>query len=209
MNNDYTQAELQEIILAHDEWLSCAPTGVQANLSNKCLRGVNLSCATLQKANLCDVDLRNANLVNSDLRYSVLLDADLSGVDLSGADLRESDFYEATLRGADLTDVDLRGAHLCGANLYAVKGNVLVVGPLGSLNRFTYAYSHDNVVYVRCGCFEGTLDAFAARVKARHHGNEHEAAYNAAIEFIRTIAKLRWGVVHASAQQRIEDAGKA
>lgn len=90
-----------------------------------------------------------------------------------------------------------------------MKGNVLVVGPLGSLNRFTYAYSHDNVVYVRCGCFEGTLDAFAARVKARHHGNEHEAAYNAAIEFIRTIAKLRWGVVHASAQQRIEDAGKA
>ena len=204
MNNDYTQAELQEIILAHDEWLSCAPTGVQADLSNKCLRGVNLSSVTLQKANLCDVDLRNANLVNSDLRYSVLLNADLSGADLTVADLRganlqraclqKADLFGVDLSGADLREADLRGAHLCGANLYAVRGNVLVVGPLGSQNRLTYAYSHDNLVYVRCGCFEGTLDAFAAKVKETHHGNEHEATYNVAAEFIRTIAKLRWGV---------------
>ena len=153
----------------------------------------------MQGANLTSADMREAYLRGAYLRGADLREADLQGSDLSSADLREADLRsadltQATLYGADLSGADLRGVAFCGANLYAVKGNILALGPLGKRNRLTYAYSHDNIVYVRCGCFEGTLAAFAAKVAETHHGNEHEAAYNAAIEFIRTIAKLRWGI---------------
>ena len=48
----------------------------------------------------------------------------------------------------------------------------------------------DGNLRVRCGCFNGTLDEFAAKVQQTHGDNEHGKVYKAIIEVI----KLRFNV---------------
>ena len=86
-----------------------------------------------------------------------------------------------------------RGANLGGANLGdAGKINsvddILIVGPLGSRSAYTQIYRTDQGVYVKCGCFFGTIDEFAEKVKKTHAGNKYERDYNALIEY----AKIRF-----------------
>ena len=86
--------KLDEILSLHKKWLSGAPDGVRANLSEADLRGANLSGANLRGA-----DLRGANLSVANLRR-----ANLSGANLSWADLRGANLSEANLREAKGTD---------------------------------------------------------------------------------------------------------
>ena len=128
-----------------------------------------------------------ANLRGADLR-----DADFGGADLRGADLRDADLGGADLRDADLRDADLRGANLGGANLgedwgkLSSASDVLVVGAIGSRNGYTTVFHTDKGIFVQCGCFRGTLEEFAAKVKETHAGSKHERDYNALIEFAKT-----------------------
>lgn len=135
-----------------------------------------------EKADLCEADLCEADLY----------EADLCGADLRGADLREADLREADLSGADLCEADLRGADLRGADLRGTYGNVLSFGPIGSRRGITYVTKCGETIYVRCGCFYGTLEKFASQVSVTHGGSRHEAAYKAAIDFIKTIDTLYW-----------------
>ena len=110
-----------------------------------------------------------------------------------GADLRGADLYGADLRGANLGDADLGGADLGDADLGdAGKINsiddILTVGPLGSRSAYTQIYRTDKGVYVKCGCFFGTIEEFAEKVKKTHAGNKYERDYNALIEY----AKIRF-----------------
>ena len=89
----------------------------KADLSNKDLRGANLSGALLYKTNLNKTDLRGANLSNAVLLEADLSEANLSEADLRGAILSNADLREASLFDANLFDADLRGAILRGANL--------------------------------------------------------------------------------------------
>jgi hypothetical protein len=89
---------IESILESHKLWLKGNVKGQRADLSNKNLRGVNLSNKNLQDANLRGADLRDANLSGANLRYADLREANLSGVDLSTTDL-----YFAHVEYADMS----------------------------------------------------------------------------------------------------------
>ena len=101
--------------------------------------------------------------------------------DLGGADLRGADLWGADLRGADLRDANLRGADLRGADLRGAAGKILSFGPIGSRQGITYVTKTERTIHVRCGCFYGTLEEFAAKVEEEHGDSQHGKSYKAAI----------------------------
>ena len=102
----------------------------------------------------------------------------------------------AYLGGANLGDANLRGANLGGANLGGAdlggewgelqsSSDVLIVGPIGSRNDYTTIYHTDKGIFVRCGCFSGTLSEFSEKVKETHGESKHAKDYLALIDFAK------------------------
>ena len=166
-----------------------------ADLSGAYLGGANLRGADLSGAYLGGAYLGDANLRGADLRGAYLGDANLRGADLSGAYLRGADLSGADLSGADLSGAYLGGANLRGADLSGAYlsdwGNLketsdtLIVGPIGSRYGYTTVYHTDKGLFVRCGCFRGTIDEFAAKVKETHRDNKHAKDYQLLIDFAK------------------------
>ena len=188
---ELTKKEI-EVLQRHAKWLQNEEGGEKANLRDADLRG----------ANLWDADLRGANLRGADLRGANLWDADLRGANLRGADLWDANLRDADLRGANLWDADLRGANLWGANLWdadlrganlwGAAGKILSFGPIGSRQGITYVTKTERTIHVRCGCFYGTLEEFAAKVEEEHGDSQHGKSYKAAIEFIKAHDAACW-----------------
>ena len=149
------------------------------------LGGADLGGADLRGADLGGADLRGADLGGADLRG-----ADLRGADLGGADLRGADLGGADLGGADLGGADLRGANLGGAGKLSSTDDILLIRPIGSRSAYTQIYRTDKGIYVKCGCFFGTIDEFASKVHETHQGSKYERDYNNLINY----AKIRFGV---------------
>ena len=146
--------------------------------------------AVKRGADLYGADLGGADLGGANLRGANLRGADLRGADLRGADLYGADLYGADLYGADLYGADLGGANLYGADLYGAGkinsvDDILIVGPLGSRSAYTQIYRTDQGVYVKCGCFFGTIDEFAEKVKKTHAGSKYERDYIALIDYAK------------------------
>lgn len=107
---------------------------------------------------------------------------------------------EAVKRGADLRGANLRGAYLGGADLRGAylgewgninePSDILIIGAIGSRNGYTTIFHTDKGVFVRCGCFKGSLEEFENRVKETHHGNKHERDYLALIQFAKIKFEL-------------------
>lgn len=67
---------------------------------------------------------------------------------------------------------------------------IFTVNYIGSRNGAAYFWKlTDGGILVRCGCFRGNLEEFAAKVEKTHGDNQHGRAYKAAIE----LAKVRFG----------------
>ena len=115
--------------------------------------------------------------------------AALEAAAASGANLRG-----AYLRGAYLDGANLDGAYLGGAYLgdkkFVGKRPILMIGPIGSRYDYFTAYMTDAGVYLRTGCFFGSVDQFRAALKDEHGDNEHAQEYAAALELIACHAKL-------------------
>ena len=173
---ELTKEEI-EVLQRHAKWLENEEGGEKADL-----RGANLWDANLRDANLRDADLWGANL----------RDADLRGANLWGADLRGANLWGADLRGANLWGADLRGANLWGADLRGATGKILSFGPIGSRQGITYVTKTERTIHVRCGCFYGTLEEFAAKVEEEHGDSQHGKSYKAAIEFIKAHDAACW-----------------
>ena len=173
---ELTKEEI-EVLQRHAKWLKNEEGGEKANLRDADLRGANL-----QDANLWDANLRGANL-----RGANLWDADLWDANLQDANLRDADLRGADLRGANLRDADLRGA-----NLRDAAGKILSFGPIGSRQGITYVTKTERTILVRCGCFYGTLEEFAAKVEEEHGDSQHGKSYKAAIEFIKAHDAACW-----------------
>ena len=83
------------------------------------------------------------------------------------------------------------GANLGGANLGDEWGelqrssDVLIVGPIGSRNGNTTIYHTDQGIFVRCGCFRGSLNEFSEKVKETHGESKHAKDYLALIDFVK------------------------
>jgi len=144
---------------------------------------------TVEKAISVSAYLGGAYLGGAYLRGANLRDADLGGADLRGADLGGADLGGAYLGGADLMGAYLGGADLRGNKLIG-KRPILQIGPLGSRSDYLIAYLTDAGIYITAGCFHGTRDEFAARVRETHGENEHGNEYAAALAMIDAHAKL-------------------
>ena len=83
------------------------------------------------------------------------------------------------------------GANLRGANLrdewgkLNVASDILIVGPIGSRNSYTNIFHTDKGIFVRCGCFEGSLNEFSEKVKETHGESKHAKDYLALIDFVK------------------------
>ena len=147
--------------------------------------------ADLRGADLGGADLRGADLGGAYLRGADLGGAYLRGAYLGGADLRGADLRGAYLGGADLGGADLGGAYLGGAYLGEEWGklekntDVFIAGPLGSRNDYITFFHTDKGIFVRCGCFNGTIDEFVIKVKETHGESKHAKNYLARAEFVK------------------------
>ena len=99
---------------------------------------------------------------------------------------------KADLRDANLRGADLWGANLRDANLWGAAGKILSFGPIGSRQGITYVTKTERTILVRCGCFYGTLEEFAAKVEEEHGDSQHGKSYKAAIEFIKAHDAACW-----------------
>ncbi|MEZ3426341.1 MAG: hypothetical protein K1W13_02905, partial [Lachnospiraceae bacterium] len=72
-------------------------------------------------------------------------------------------------------------AEVCGNAKVWGMTHVLVIGPAGSRDGFTTFYrDRDNGISVRCGCFNGKIDAFLKKVTETHGESKHAQVYRAA-----------------------------
>ena len=70
------------------------------------------------------------------------------------------------------------------------SSDCITIGAIGSRDDTTTFYrGTDGGIYVSCGCFSGSIDDFAAKVKQVHAGTKHERTYLLAIE----LAKAQMG----------------
>jgi uncharacterized protein YjbI with pentapeptide repeats len=155
-----------------------------ANLRGADLGGANLGGADLHGANLGGANLRGADLGGANLGGADLHGANLGGADLGGANLGGADLHGANLRDADLRDADLGGNKLVGDR------PVIQISPIGSRSDFLTAYITDNGVFLRAGCFFGTVGHFKAALQETHGSNAHAEEYLAALALIETHAKI-------------------
>jgi hypothetical protein len=178
-----------------------------ANLGGANLRGANLGGAYLRGANLGGANLDGAylggaNLGGANLDGAYLDGANLRGANLGGAYLRGANLGGANLDGANLDGANLRGANLGGANLDGDKKligerPVFTVGSIGSRSDFFTAYITDKGLYLRAGCFFGTVAEFVAKLEKTHGANQHAQEYRAALELMQCHARL-WTPVEVS-----------
>ena len=67
------------------------------------------------------------------------------------------------------------------------KNRIMTVGAIGSReDTTTFSYAKGGVIQVSCGCFRGTIEAFAEKVKETHGDSKYAKQYALAIE----LAKL-------------------
>jgi len=105
------------------------------------------------------------------------------------ADLRSADLRSANLYGADLRSADLRSANLYGADL-GESGKLtgdrpfFQVGPIGSRQDVLAAFQTEKGVFLRAGCFFGTVEEFKGKLQDEHGDNAHAVEYRAALVLI-------------------------
>lgn len=73
-------------------------------------------------------------------------------------------------------------------NMSEVADRVLKIDCIGSRKDCTYFFKTLSGIYVRCGCFFGTIDEFAAKVEETHADNErYLKEYRGAIEYVKVV----------------------
>lgn len=90
----------------------------------------------------------------------------------------------ADLRGADLRDANLRDADLRDAGKITSVDDILLIGPIGSRADYTHIYRTDKGIFIKCGCFFGTVEEFASKVKDTHGDNKYANQYLKVIDFV-------------------------
>ena len=175
-----------------------------ANLRSADLYFANLGDAELRSADLRYADLRSANLRSADLyvanlRSANLGDANLYGANLGDADLRSADLYGADLYGADLYGANLRSANLGDAGKLTGDCPYFAVGPIGSRQDVLAAFLTENGVYLRAGCFFGTVEQFREKLTDKHGDNVHAVEYRAALALVEAHYNA-WPATEAPAE---------
>ena len=61
---------------------------------------------------------------------------------------------------------------------------LLIFSGFGSENRTTYAFNCQDGIWVRCGCFSGSLEEFREKVRERHGDTPFAIEYLAVADLI-------------------------
>ena len=126
------------------------------------------------------------NTIKDTLEEAIKSGANLRGANLGGAYLRDANLGDAYLGDANLGDANLGGANLGDAwGELQSSSDVLIVGPIGSRNGYTTIYHTDKGIFVRCGCFRGSLNEFSEKVKETHGESKHAKDYLTLIDFVK------------------------
>ncbi len=133
----------------------------------------------------CDDNASTSIKLGLAVRWANLNRANLNRASLDGANLDG-----ANLDGANLARAYLAGANLAGGEVAAGDRPPLQIGPIGSRSAYLIAWLTKNGVFIRAGCFWGSRDAFAAKVKETHGDNVHAQEYEAALVLIDAHARL-------------------
>lgn len=110
--------------------------------------------------------------------------AEKGKANLRGADLRGADLSWANLRGADLCGADLRGADLGEEKGKILANGFFSVGPLGPRKDVLQAFHTDKGIWIKTGCFYGSLETFRNAVTKTHADNNFGFEYIGICNFI-------------------------
>jgi hypothetical protein len=173
---------------------------VRASLAGASLNGASLRNASLDGASLNGASLDGASLDGASLNRASLGYASLDGASLDGASLRNASLAGASLRNASLAGASLDGASLAGTSLDGASldgGEQLIgerpafsIGPIGSRQDILMAFSTDQGMRLKTGCFFGPIEKFREKLIAEHGENIHRKEYEAALLLIETHADL-------------------
>ena len=73
-------------------------------------------------------------------------------------------------------------------NIQEQVDRVLKIDRIGSRRGCTYFFKTLSEIYVRCGCFFGTIAEFEKRVNETHQNNEqYRKEYLEAIKYVRAV----------------------
>ena len=109
---------------------------------------------------------------------------------LETATKSDANLSAAYLSGAYLSDAYLSGAYLRGDKKLIGDRPVFMVGPIGSRCDYFTAYLTDKGIYLRAGCFFGTVAEFVDKLEREHGANKHWQEYSAALALIECHARL-------------------
>jgi uncharacterized protein YjbI with pentapeptide repeats len=111
----YDQLSLVKLNSFYNDYRLCR------DLSNSCLKNLDLTGLNLSFSILYGADCKNTNFTNTNLYCANFHSANLRGANFTNADLRYAILIEANLEGADFTNADLRYANLHGIDLKRAK----------------------------------------------------------------------------------------
>jgi hypothetical protein len=89
----------------------------------------------------------------------------------------------ANLSGANLSGANLRRAALSEANFTGAKGILIFNKENG---RTCYAVIHDTVLYIKAGCFWGTISEFEKKCISTY-GDDKKQNYHIQIAYLKAI----------------------
>ena len=82
-------------------------------------------------------------------------------------------------------------AWVYGNALVCIQSHWLCIGPIGSRFDFTTFFRTKSLeIYVKCGCFCGSIQAFAEKVSETHGDSQYAKQYMAAIEVAKACIDL-------------------
>jgi hypothetical protein len=86
---------------------------------------------------------------------------------------------------ADLTEAYLYGAKGQRGELLVGSNPIITIGPMGSRRDSLIIQNYADDVWVKAGCFFGSIADFKEKVIATHGNNNHAKNYLAACDFIQ------------------------
>ena len=105
-------------------------------------------------------------------------------ITLAAAINAKTNLRSANLGDADLDGADLRNANLGDAGKLTGDRPYFAVGPIGSRQDVLAAFLTEKGVFLRAGCFFGTVEEFRDKLQGEHGDNVHAIEYRAALVLV-------------------------
>jgi uncharacterized protein YjbI with pentapeptide repeats len=107
-----TQAELNEIIRKHQNFLTARPNGARAVVRDKDLSRLSFIGQNLSQSDFTGCIMAHADLTNASFESATLFGCDFTNARLTNTRLARADMRGAAIGGADLSKADMTGADL-------------------------------------------------------------------------------------------------